>query len=146
MLLMWISWQFICTDLKLYNNKILFQMWFIHFFFYYFFFFFFIFNKVTMTSLTYRNGGFHVSIFLYMYFILKSNNFLFLTDFHFFFTRLLSSSLFFDMLIIWFVVSFNKNESPIFVLLCVLCLQRQPFRILFYAIILLKKASLALHL
>ena len=38
------------------------------------------------------------------------------------------------MLIIWFFVSFNKTESPIFVLLCVLCLQRQPFRILFYAI------------
>ena len=49
----------------------------------FFFFFFCIFNKVIMTSLTYRNGGFHVSIFLYMYFILKSNNFLFF----FFFSR-----------------------------------------------------------
>ena len=25
----------------------------------------------------------------------------------------------------------NKTESPIFFLLCVLCLQRQPFRLLF---------------
>ena len=27
---------------------------------------------------------------------------------------------------------FNKTESPIFVLLCVLCIQRQPSRFLFY--------------
>ena len=27
---------------------------------------------------------------------------------------------------------FNKTESPIFVLLCVFCLQRQPFRFSFY--------------